>query len=219
MPSVALFCCDCRLIGPSGDLRHGAKTWHSVQCALTGRDLASGERTLSDIFQFSHCFTGYTVRREVYQQLGGMNQCLFPLDDYDLMLRVAGHGYGVYYSNEVLALRRDHDANCSGIRNSVTVGRKKLECLEMALATNPNNRQLGRGRAARLSEVLQEIAISHFYEKQWARCALATAKCLTHDPRRLANIARLGRRRFARLRGVGQPKPEQTSGLTTRTGT
>jgi len=205
LPSVALFCCDCQLIGPTGDLLHGGTTWHSVQYALTGRDLASGVRTLSDIFHFSHCFTGYTVRRETYQQLNGMDQSLFPLDDYDFMLRLAGRGYGVYYSDKLLALRRDHDVNCSGFRNSVKVSRKKLECLRLALSAHPELRHSDRGSAARLSAVFEELAISHFNEKQWGHSALAMAKCLAQDPRRLAHLTRLAGRRLTRPCGITPP--------------
>ena len=205
MPWVALFCCDCQLIGPTGELLHGGKTWHAVQSTLTGRDLASGVRTLSDIFHFSHCFTGYTVRREAYQQLNGMDQSLFPLDDYDFMLRLAGRGCGVYYSNEVLALRRDHDVNCSGFRNSVKVCRKKLECLRLALSAHPELRHSDRGSTARLSAVFEELAISHFNEQQWGHCALAMAECLAHDPRRLAHLTRLAGRRLTRPRGIRPP--------------
>jgi glycosyltransferase involved in cell wall biosynthesis len=208
MPSVGLVCCDCQLIGPDGALLHGGRTWHSVQAEIAGIDLASGERTLPDIFRFSHCFTGYTVRREVYRRLKGMDQSLFPLDDYDFMLRVAGAGQGVYYSDEVLALRRDHDVNCSGVRNSVKVSRKKLECLRLALAAHPELRRPGR---ARLSEVLQELAIGHFYKKEWASCALAVASCLAHDPTRAGRLARLAGRRLSRPRRPAvPPAPAET---------
>ncbi|MDR3639315.1 MAG: glycosyltransferase [Isosphaeraceae bacterium] len=205
LPSVALICCDCQLIGPTGSLLHGGRTWHSVLGALTGRDQVSGMRSLSDIFHFSHCFTGYTVRREVYQELGGMDQSLFPLDDYDFMLRLAGQGRGVYYSDEVLALRRDHDVNCSGVRNSVKVGRKKLECLRLALSAHPELRASGRGSRARFAEVLEELAISHFYGREWARGLLAVTRCLAHDPRRLARLSTLAGRRLTRPRTMGPP--------------
>ena len=201
MPSIALFCCDCQLIGSDGSLLHCGRTWHSVQCALAGYELTSGVRTLADIFHFSHCFTGYTVRRHIYRQLGGMDQGVFPLDDYDFMMRLAGQGRGVYYSDQVLARRRDHDVNCSGYRNSVKVGRKKLECLRRILAQYPELRHRGPGgHASRLSEVFQELAVSHFYEKQWAHCAAATVQCLLHDPRRCSRLAKLAARRLARSR-------------------
>ncbi len=200
-PSIALFCCDCQLIGSDGAILHGGKTWHSVQCALADYKLTSGVRSLADIFDFSHCFTGYTVRRHVYQQLGGMDQRVFPLDDYDFMMRLAGRGFGVYYSDHVLALRRDHDVNCSGYRNSVKVGRKKLECLQRMLDLYPELRDSGPGRhASRLSGVLQELAVSHFYEGQWGRCVWTTARCLAYDFRRLPRLAKLATRRLARSR-------------------
>jgi len=95
--------------------------------------------------------------------------------------------------------------NCSGIRNSVKVSRKKLECLRLALAAHPELRRSGRGGPSRLSEVLEELAIGHFFEKDWARCALAVANCLAHDPTRAGRLAQLAGRRLSRRRGDAGP--------------
>jgi glycosyltransferase involved in cell wall biosynthesis len=198
MPDVGLLCCDSRLIGPAGETLHGGKTWHEVQCAIKGRTLATGHRSLNDIFQFSHCFTGFTVRRSVYEAVGGLDQTIFPLDDYDFMLRVAGRGHGVFYIDEALALRRDHDANWSGARYSVKVGQMKLRCLEQAVAANPELRATGRAIPRRFAEVYEELAISCFYQRQWKEAVSKLIRAATLDPRRIGNITKLG------LRGVSR---------------
>jgi glycosyltransferase involved in cell wall biosynthesis len=198
MPDVGLVCCDCKLIGPDGETLHGGKTWHEIQCLIKGRALATGPRTLSDIFQFSHCFTGFAVRASVYRAVGGLDQTIFPLDDYDFMLRVAGRGHGVFYIDEVLALRRDHDANWSGRRYSIKVGQMKIRSLEQALAANPELRDMGRAVSRRFAEVYEELAISCFYERRWRQAIAALARAARLDPARLPKITRLG------LRGVGR---------------
>lgn len=198
MPDVGLVCCDSKLIGPAGETLHNDKTWHEIQCLIKGYALQTGHRTLADIFQFSHCFTGFAIRRSVYEAVGGLDQTIFPLDDYDFMLRVAGRGYGVFYINEALALRRDHDANWSGLRYSVKVGQMKIRSLEQALEANPELCDLGRAVPRRFAEVYEEMAISCLYERRWGQAVSALARAARLDPSRLLNITKIG------LRGVGR---------------
>jgi len=198
MPDVGLVCCDSRLIGPAGETLHGGRTWHEIQCSIKGYSLKAGRRTLADIFSFSHCFTGFAIRRGVYEAAGGLDQTIFPLDDYDFMLRVAGRGHGVFYLDEVLALRRDHDANWSGLRHSVKVGQMKIRSLEQALGANPELRELGRVVPRRFAEVYEEMAISCLYERRWGQAFSALARAARLDPSRLLNITKLALRSAGR---------------------
>jgi glycosyltransferase involved in cell wall biosynthesis len=198
MPDVGLVCCDSKLIGPAGETLHAGKTWHEIQCLIKGYTLQTGRRALADVFQFSHCFTGFAIRRSVYEAVGGLDQTIFPLDDYDFMLRVAGRGHGVFYVDEVLALRRDHDANWSGLSHSVKVGQMKLRSLEQALRANPELRGLGRVIPRRFAEVYEEMAISYLYEWRWGQAISALVRAARLDPSRLVNITKIG------LSGVGR---------------
>ena len=206
MPDVGLFCCDSRLIGPQGETLRDGKTWHQIQCEIKNVGLRTGPRSLADIFLFSHCFTGFAMRRRTYEAAGGLDQTIFPLDDYDFMLRVAGSGEGVYYLHETLALRRDHDANFSGPNYSLKVGQMKLRALEQALAAYPELQQLGRARSRRLAEVYEELSISYLYHRKWKEGLAALARAGTLDLSRLTHFAGLGWRK-ARRRAFSPPKP------------
>ena len=209
MPDIGLVCCDSRLIGPEGEILHNGQTWHEVQCVIKNRTLRTGPRSLSDIFQFSLCFTGFTVRRDVYQELGGLDQSIFPLDDYDFMLRLAGRGIGVFYLNEVHALRRDHATNWSGPRYAVKVAQKKLECLEHALMANPTLHVDKDVWHSRFGEAYEELAISHYYQRQYLPALIATARATVYDSERLSHMARLlwrkARRRLRYMEQANQP--------------
>ena len=84
-----------------------------------------------------------TVRRSVYRAIGGLDQEIFPLDDYDFQLRVAGEGFGVYYEHQPLASYRVHGSNESGASNSVRVGMKKLRMCRAGLAEVPPGQRAG----------------------------------------------------------------------------
>lgn len=160
-PNLGLFCCDAVMIGPDGAVQHSGRTWHEVNAEIKRYRIGSGLRKLTDIFLFSNSFPGFTLRRDVFDRVGGLDQSIFPLDDYDLALRVAGGGYDVYYSHEALARYRDHGGNSSGAANGVNVGREKLRCLQLALERNPEIRSLGSAAAGRVAEVTMELSLIH----------------------------------------------------------
>jgi glycosyltransferase involved in cell wall biosynthesis len=194
-PDVALYCCDSRLIGPGGEWLHDEASYSDIQCRLTGRSIGTGTRSLADIFALSTPFPGLTIRREVYLALGGLHQDAFPLDDYDLQLRVAGGGHGVYYEHAPLARYRVHGSNESGTARGVRVGEQKLHCLQSACRQYPSLRPSGRRR---LGEVRRELAISLLKAGDVLRGCAALGRSLVEDPRGGArDLLRIVRRKLA----------------------
>lgn len=197
--SVALYCCDSRVIGPLGELL-ASSSWTTVQSEMKGWRLSSGLRSLTDILLFSTPFPGMAIRRSVYRAVGGLDQELFPLDDYDLQLRVAGRGLGVYYDHEPLARYRVHGTNESGASNSIRVGTQKLRCIELSWRRYPQVRALGRRYIQRRGEVRRELAIGLLRGGRIRAGMISLARSLCEDPAGLRDLARIAARRFARVR-------------------
>jgi glycosyltransferase involved in cell wall biosynthesis len=187
-PSVGLFCSDVRMIGSRGEAL-SEQTYMETQCSIGKMRIASGLRTLEDVFLLSTPFPGMSVRREVYRRVGGLDQDLFPLDDYDLQLRVAAAGFGIHYEHRPLARYRIHDANESGVRRGVRVGRQKLRCVELALKRCPALRRRARSR---LGEVRREIAFSLLREGDLGQGAWMLIRSLADAPSGVRHVLRLG---------------------------
>lgn len=198
-PQTGLFCCDSTLIDANGDVLFEGRTWHQIQSQLKNRVVETGFRTLSDIFQFSHIFPGFTLPKTVFEKVGDFDQSIFPMDDYDLMLRVAGAGYGVYYCNEPLALRREHTGQCSGILNSVDTCRKQMRTLHAALARNPELMKPAGMAKRRLAAAKMELAVSRVNAGERAAGLGTMLQAVASDPSQLLRIAHFGRRRLQRL--------------------
>jgi glycosyltransferase involved in cell wall biosynthesis len=198
-PEVGLFCCDSTIIGPDGELLYEGHTWHEIQSELKRYPVKSGFRSLADIFLFSNCFPGFTLRREVLERVGYFDQSIFPMDDYDLALRVAGGGYGVYYLHEPLALRRDHIGQASGSANSVLTCHEQIRTLRLALERNPTLSSMGPEIRRRLGEAKLELAVSRIYAGERTKGLGMMIKAVATDPARLIDVARLGSRRLQRL--------------------
>jgi glycosyltransferase involved in cell wall biosynthesis len=199
-PQVGLFCCDSTMIGPDGEVLYGGRTWHEIQSDIKRYPVATGPRGVGDIFLFSNCFPGFTLRREVFDAVGDFDQSLFPLDDYDLALRVAGGGYGVYYYHRPLALRREHVGQQSGSANTVRVCRQTIRTLDLALERNPGlRRSLGGRVRRRFAEVRVEMAIGRAYAGELAGAAGNLLRAAVSDPGQLLKVARLGGRRLQRF--------------------
>jgi glycosyltransferase involved in cell wall biosynthesis len=190
-PKVGLFCCDCQMIGREGELLHEGKTWQQVQSYIKAYPVGSGLRALADIFLFSNSFPGFAVRREVFDQVGYLNQAIFPLDDYDFALRVASSDYKVYYLHEPLAYYRCHDSNASGA-NSPTVCIQKLRCLHSTLQRNPELRHLGNAINRRIADVKLELAISYMHSGNFSGTMNAMASALWTDPLQIQRLVKLG---------------------------
>jgi glycosyltransferase involved in cell wall biosynthesis len=190
-PKVGLFCCDCQMIGRTGELLHEGRTWQQVQSHIKAYPVTSGIRALADVFLFSNSFPGFAVRREVFNEIGYLDQTIFPLDDYDFALRVAGSDYEVYYLHEPLAYYRCHDSNASGAY-STTVGVQKLRCLHSALRRNPDLRHLGNAVKRRIADVKLELAISHLYAGDVSETIRVIASAIWADPVQIRRLVKLG---------------------------
>jgi len=198
-PNTGLFCCDSTLIDAEGAVLFGGRTWHQIQSELRNQPVESGFRSLRNIFEFSHIFPGFTLPKAVFEKVGYFDQSIFPMDDYDLMLRVAGAGYGVYYWNESLALRREHTGQCSGVANSVDTCRKQMRALYGALKRNP---ELVNGSSAikrRLASAKMELAVSCLNAGEKTGGLRSLLDAVATDPAQLFRVAHLGRRRLRRL--------------------
>ena len=197
--SIGLFCCDSTLIDAEGEVLFGGRTWHQIQSELRNQQVESGFRSLQNIFEFSHIFPGFTLPKAVFEKAGYFDQSIFPMDDYDLMLRIAGAGYGVYYWNEPLALRREHSGQCSGVANSVDTCRKQMRALHAALKRNP---ELVNGSSAikrRLASAKMELAVSCLNAGERSGGLRTLLEAVVTDPAQIFRVAHLGRRRLRRL--------------------
>ena len=199
-PNTGLFCCDSTLIDADGAILFNGRTWHQIQSELRNQQVESGFRTLRNIFEFSHIFPGFTLPKAVFEKVGYFDQSIFPMDDYDLMLRVAGAGYGVYYWNEPLALRREHTGQCSGVANSVDTCRKQMRALYNTLKRNP---ELVNGSSSaikrRLASAKMELAVSCLNAGEKTGGLRTLLDAVATDPAQLFHVAHLGRRRLRRL--------------------
>lgn len=198
-PHTGLFCCDSTIIGPDSEVLFEGRTWHELQHEQTGRPVHTGPRTVADLFQFSHIFPGFTIPKAVFERVGDFDQSIFPMDDYDLSLRIAGAGYEVYYCHEPLALRREHTGQCSGFANSVDTCRKQIRALRATLERNPELRRAGGAEVRRrLSQARLELAVSRINAGQRAAGVGDMLGAVASDPAQLLRVARLGTRRLRR---------------------
>jgi glycosyltransferase involved in cell wall biosynthesis len=191
VPSLGLFCCDARMIGPEGEILENGRSWHEINGSIQGYPVKTGLRPLHEIFLFSNCFPGFTLSREVYLQVGGLDQSIFPLDDYDLALRVAGHGYGVYYCHTPLARYRNHGGNCSGTGNALRVAREKLRCLRQACDRYPQLKSLGSALRHRLADIEVELGIAYAKTGQRSAAARSILKAMVRSPGQVPRLVSL----------------------------
>lgn len=198
-PNTGLFCCDSTIIDSNGVILFEGRTWHQIQHELRNQPLQGGFRSLIDIFQFSHIFPGFTLPKAVFEKIGDFDQSIFPMDDYDLSLRVAAAGYGVYYCDRPLALRREHTGQCSGVANSIDTCRKQLLALRATLQRNPGLRGQSSLINRRLASAKMELALSRMVAGERARGFGTLLEAVATDPAQLFRVAHLGRRRLRRL--------------------
>ena len=197
-PRLGLFCCDARMIGPEGDFLHDGRTWHDINSEIKKYPVRSGLRTLKDVFLFSNSFPGFTLRRDVYEKLGGLDQSIFPLDDYDLALRVAGSGYDVYYCHQPLARYRDHGGNSSGAANGIKVGEQKLRCLQQTLDRFPELRSAGDEINHRIAEVMFEVAVCYAKTGNQLVASRNFSKAIATDPGLVKQVGKIVGRQLRR---------------------
>jgi len=197
--NTGLFCCDSTLIDANGDVLFEGRTWHQIQSRLKNHPVQTGFRTLKEIFQFSHIFPGFTLPKAVFEKIGDFDQSIFPMDDYDLSLRVAGAGYGVYYCNEALALRREHSGQCSGFANSVDTCRKQVRTLKTAIQRNPDLLSDVSMVKRRLAAAKMELAVSRMVAGERVGGLGMMLQTVAAHPSQLFSVANFGRRRLQRL--------------------
>src|SRR6201988_5333431 len=197
--NIGLFACDSTIIDSEGQVLFGGRTWHQIQSELRNHPIQSGFRSLSNVFEFSHCFPGFTLPKAVFEKVGYFDQSIFPMDDYDLSLRVAGAGYGVYYCNEPLTLRREHTGQCSGVANSIDTCRKQMRALHAALQRNPELWNDSSAIKQRLASAKLELALSRMNAGEKAGGLRNLLGAVATDPAQLFRVAHLGRRRLRRL--------------------
>jgi glycosyltransferase involved in cell wall biosynthesis len=195
-PDVTLFCNDSWMIDEKGTVLHDGRSWTEVQCAIKGVKMSTGRRSLEDIFLFSTPFPGYTIRRGTYLAAGGLRQETFPLDDYELQLRIAGSGAVVHYEHAPLARYRVHGANESGAARAARVGRKKLEVVEEAIQRYPQLAALGGRKRRRRGEVRRELALSLLRDGRRIEGGAGLLWSLAEDPGGLADLVRIGKRKL-----------------------
>ena len=195
-PDLGLFCCDSTMIDADGQVIANGKTWHQTLSEIKSYPLKSGFRSLEDVFAFSNCFPGFTLKRSLLQDLGGFDQGIFPADDYDLALRVAGSDYKVFYLHEPLCLRREHDGQCSGIQNSVKTCEMMFEALSRTISRNPKLLNDNEKIRKRKAEVQFEMGLSQMKEGRSAGGAARVARSIIKDPKQLTKAARIGGRKL-----------------------
>jgi glycosyltransferase involved in cell wall biosynthesis len=188
---LGLFACDSKMIDAEGEVLFAGKTWHQALAEAKGYEIKTGFRTLKDVFRHPNCFPGFTLRREVFAELGGFDQSIFPADDYDLALRVAGSRFKVYYLHEPLCLRREHDGQCSGIENSVKTQVKLIEALKNAAAANPDIQKDKRLVKKRLADAEFELGISQIKEGQKKNGIRSVGRGIAKDPIQVSRIVRM----------------------------
>lgn len=197
--NVGLFACDSTIIGPDSEVLYSGRTWHQIQSELKNYRVRTGVRGLKDVFIFSNIFPGFTLPKAVFEKVGYFDQSIFPMDDYDLMLRVAGAGHSVYYCHEALALRREHTGQCSGPTNSVDTCRKQILTLHASLKRNPELKAAGYDIRKRLAHARLELAISRLKNGDFFAGLRDLGTAVTMNPTQIIQVARLGGRRFQRM--------------------
>ena len=198
-PNTGLFCCDSTLIDSNGNVLFEGSTWHQIQSEARNHPVQTGFRSLKNIFEFSHIFPGFTLPKAVFEKIGDFDQSIFPMDDYDLSLRVAGAGYQVYYCNEPLALRREHSGQCSGVANSIDTCRKQIRTLNAAIQRNPELRNDSSLVNRRLAAAKMELAVSRMVAGERVGGFGMMLQTVATNPSQLFRVAHFGRRRLQRL--------------------
>jgi glycosyltransferase involved in cell wall biosynthesis len=198
--SLGLFCCDSIMIDVHGKVILDGVTWHENLASIKGVQVKTGFRSLTDVFAYSNCFPGFTLRRDLLRELGGFDQGIFPADDYDLALRVAGSDFEVFYLHKPLCLRREHDGQCSGIRNSVKTQVEIIRALERATQRNPDKLDNRSGLVRRrLAEARFDLGISEIKEGRRTAGVRNVLRSLLSDPFQMRTVVGIARRRLQRI--------------------
>jgi glycosyltransferase involved in cell wall biosynthesis len=197
LPDIGLFACDSEMIGPRGEQLH-EETWTTIQSRIKSYPIRTGRRSLEDVFLFSTPFPGMAIRRDVYLSVGGLDQSIFPLDDYDLQLKVAARGPGVYYEHRPLARYRVHGANESGPQRAIRVGEMKLRCLARTRNAFRALDALGPLARRRIGDARRELGIALLRSGALGRGSASLARSLAEDPGGWRDLVAIAQRKLRR---------------------
>jgi hypothetical protein len=187
------------MVDVEGNVLFDGKTWNQTLSDIKKYPIKTGIRPLEDVFMFLNCFPGFTLRREVFEKLGGFVQEIFPADDCDLMLRVAGSEYQVFYYHEPLCLRREHDGQCSGVENSVKTCQKLIEALNAAVKRNPEILKNKTKINKRLAEINMDLGISQVKDGNNSGGLKTIFQSVVSNPQQLGTIMKIGKRKLKNL--------------------
>jgi hypothetical protein len=184
-PSAGLVCCDCRIIGPAGEVLYGGESFQSRESRLKRFPLSTGTRSFTDIFVLSTTLPGTTFRRSVLDRIGGFDQALFPVEDIDLQLRASAAGIEVFYLNQPLADYRTHSGSVSaGPGRAVVTCAKKVECLTRWLERAPSGSRHTALRR-RVADAKLELGIASWQSGGRVSAISAVLRSFLADPRPL----------------------------------
>jgi GT2 family glycosyltransferase len=103
-------------------------------------------------------YGGVTARRSVVEEVGGFDESLRALEDYDLWLRLVSRGHIVIRLPEVLAVYRHRLGAMSNDDRLITASLRDL-CARLATsaALSPQDRAVARARVAGYDEALAAL--------------------------------------------------------------
>jgi glycosyltransferase involved in cell wall biosynthesis len=193
---LGLFCCDSRIIDAESNNLFDGMTWHEALGKAKGIEIKTGLRNIQSVLSYSNCFPGFTLRRDVFEELGAFDQSIFPADDYDLALRVAGSRFKVYYLNEPLCLRREHDGQLSGVQNSVKTQLQLIRAVENAATRNAKELNDPGLVRRRMAEMNMELGIIRWKEGDKLDALRLMLRSARGQPDQIAMLFRIGARKL-----------------------
>lgn len=188
--SIGMFCCDGVLVDEQGRATAARDTFNSVQQRIHGYLLASGPRSLADVFLCPTIGIGFVARREVFARVS------YPagrrLEDYRFQLEVAGGGFTVHYQHEPLAQYRMHGRNASA--PSPAMCGEMVDCLEDMRRRFPSLRALGWLGRRRLAQARMDFAVACLRDRRRWQGLKALGRAIAEYPAQGLVLARLGQR-------------------------
>jgi GT2 family glycosyltransferase len=195
---LGLVCCESMIIDADGGVI--SEGWNATNATLRGVPPPSGNLSFSDLFYTSTSFPGFALPREVLRQVAGFDPFRFPLDDYDLALRVALAGYNVHFVPQVFARYRVHGSNESGRGRAAVVTMKTKETLRAAAMNAPEGALEEHRVRRRLAEVEFDSGVAQLWSGRRVRAAVDIGTAIRHDPGLARRAVRQAANRVRRLR-------------------
>lgn len=192
--SIGMFCCDGLLVDQHGRPAPTHDTFNGAQARIHGYRLATGARSLADVFLCPTIGIGFVVRQEVFARVN------YPagrwLEDYRFQLEVAGSGFTVHYEHQALAHYRMHATNASA--PSPAMCAEMLDCLEDVRRRFPSLGEIGwRGRQ-RLAQARMEFAVACLRDRRRWQGVKALGRSILEYPAQALVLARMGQRKLVK---------------------